>query len=217
METIIISNCCLGNMVISKLLNHQHNNPFIDTLIPEDEHFLKLTRNPIGYLFSEPTCDNNPSNLTNYSLQTKGVWYNNPAIKPGYPIIHLKDVEIHCIHENTNDEALNKFKRRIERFKNIINNGNYKIINIMTWHNLFTKQNNDNYRDFIDEYLKDNTNEKIISLFAGPPKYINNKNYIQDDFFNLIIHRRIDNVNINIDFYKERDIIENFIKQKNIL
>ena len=45
----------------------------------------------------------------------------------------------------------------------------------------------------------------------------NNKNYIQDDFFNLIIHRRIDNVNINIDFYKERDIIENFIKQKNIL
>ena len=45
----------------------------------------------------EPICDYKPSHKTFYSIQTKGVWYNNPAVAKYYPIIHLDDIEIHCI------------------------------------------------------------------------------------------------------------------------
>lgn len=64
-----------------------------------------------------------------------------------YPIIHLDDIEIHCIHENTIDEALDKFKRRMERFNLIIKENNYKIFFVLSWTNIFTVH--DDYKSYI--------------------------------------------------------------------
>lgn len=216
-DIIIISNCCLGKMIQSSLLDREYNNPFIGTLIPEDSHFLKLCENILEYINYEPICDNLPSSTTNYSKQVNSIWYNNPAISIPYPIIHLNDIEIHCIHEKNINETLTKFKRRFERLKEIIEKNNYKIFMIMTWSNLFTIHNDNNYKLFINNFLSNNKNDDMIFIFLGPRQYISNHFYIDDDYFKLDIIRRPDNVNIQIDFTREHDIIINFIKNNFVI
>ena len=212
-----ISNSCLGMFTHSSFENNEYNQPFIGTLIPEDLHFLKLCENILHYINCEPRCDILPSNNTIYSKQVKGIWYNNPVIKIPYPIVHLDDIEIHCIHENDINTTLSTFKRRLERFKSIINLNNYKIFNIMTWTHLFTnnfdRNFNNNYIPYISRFLNNNSkNENILFVFLGPTNYIKNPFYIDDDLFSLKINRRIDNVNVQIDFIREANLLVNFIK-----
>ena len=40
-DIVIISNSCLGKDIYSRFSNNEneYNNPFMDTLIPEDSHF----------------------------------------------------------------------------------------------------------------------------------------------------------------------------------
>ena len=210
-KTIIISNCCLGNNIHNVLVKSEYNNPFVATLIPEDSHFLKLCENIIHYMNCEPTCDYNPSNVTDYSVQTKGLWYNNPAVEKKYPRIHLEDVEIHCVHESCINETVTKFKRRMERFRDIIKSNDYKILNIMTWSNLFTIHKNQDYKPYIRKFLSNNNNSNRRFIFLGPPNYVNDPYYIDDTVFNLNIKRRIDNINIQIDFDREKLKIVDFI------
>jgi len=210
-DIIFISNSCLGMFTHSSFENNEYNQPFIGTLIPEDFHFLKLCENILHYINCEPRCDILPSNNTIYSKQVKGIWYNNPAIKIPYPIVHLDDIEIHCIHENDINTALSTFKRRLERFKSIINLNNYKIFNIMTWTHLFTSTNN--YIPFISRFLSNNSkNSNIFFVFLGPRHYIKDPYYIDDDLFSLKINRQINNVNVQIDFIREANLLVNFIK-----
>jgi hypothetical protein len=159
-----------------------------------------------------PICDYNPSNTTEYSKQTQGVWYNNPGVEKTYPIIHLEDIEIHCIHECTLEETIDKFKRRMGRCKELLDSNNYSIFFVLTWTNLFTIHINNDYRDYIKHFLSNNDNDcNQKYIFLGPTNYIQDNYYIHDDLFNLNIERRIDNVNIQIDFHRERDIICNFL------
>lgn len=158
----------------------------------------------------EPTCDYNPSQGTCYSLQTGGVWYNNPAVAKYYPIIHLDDIEIHCIHEGSIDETLIKFKRRMERFKHIINYKKYKIFYIMTWTNLFTTHINNDYTPYILLFLNNNDGQHKY-IFLGPQNLITHDYYINDNAFKLNIIRRSDNVNTQINFTREAYEICNFI------
>jgi hypothetical protein len=214
-SNIIISNNCLGFMLSDVIYKGEYNNPFISTLIPEDAHFLKLCENFKYYMNCEPICDYNPSNTTEYSRQTNGVWYNNPAVANMYPIIHLGDIEIHCIHENTIDEALSKFKRRIERCRQLLESNNYRIFFVLTWTNLFTIHPNNDYRNYIYKFLSNNHNNDptIKFIFLGPTNYIQDNYYIHDEHFDLNIQRRIDNVNIQIDFIREKDIIFKFLQK----
>lgn len=208
---IFISNCCLGQQLHNMKCNCEYNNPFIATLIPEDSHFLKLCENLIYYMNCEPTCDNNPSNITDYSNQTNGVWYNNPAVEKNYPIIHLDDVEIHCIHEYSISETLITFKRRMERFKDIIKSNNYNIFYIMTWANLFTIHANNDYKPYISRFLSNNKEENNKFIFLGPENYMDEPYYIHDNMFALNVNRRIDNVNTQIDFVRETIKIMEYI------
>ena len=98
-KNIIISNSCLGFGLSDNIYTGEYNNPFVATLIPDDENYLKLCSNLKYYMSCEPTCDYIPSNTTEYSKQTNSIWYNNPEVNIPYPIIHLEDIEIHCIHE----------------------------------------------------------------------------------------------------------------------
>lgn len=216
-DIIFISNCCLGKTIHREICNCEYNNPFIATLIPEDYHFIKLCKNLIHYMNCEPICDYNPSNETFYSKQTNCVWYNNPEVAKYYPIIHLNDIEIHCIHENSIDETLKKFKCRMERFKRIINTNKYKIFYIMTWTNLFTIHKQNDYSPYILDFLSNNNDEKQNYIFLGPKNYVKHKYYIDDNFFSLDIKRRIDNVNIQIDSDRESLSIINYIKQNSLL
>jgi hypothetical protein len=211
---IIISNNCLGFMLSDVIYSGEYNNPFIATLIPEDAHFLKLCENFKYYMSCEPICDYNPSNTTEYSRQTCGVWYNNPGVEKKYPIIHLEDIEIHCIHESTIEETISKFKRRMERCRQLLNSNNCKIFYVLTWTNLFTIHPNNDYRDYIYKFLNNNNNDPTQKfVFLGPTNYIHDNYYIHDDHFDLNIQRRIDNVNIQIDSDRERDKILTFLQK----
>ena len=213
-KNIIISNCCLGYVLSDNIYTGEYNNPFIATLIPDDEHYLKLCANLKYYMNCQPICDYNPSNTTEYSKQTNSIWYNNPDVKIPYPIIHLEDIEIHCIHENTIEETITKFKRRTKRFKELVMSDNYKIFCLLTWTNLFTIHPNNDYREYIYRFLSNNYKDSNIKfIFLGPTNYIQDNYYINDDYFNLNIQRRNDNVNTQIDSTREGNIILNFLQK----
>ena len=213
MDIIFITNCCLGYNLNGINQTEEYNNPFISTLILEDSKFIKLCENLKYYINCEPICDYNLINTTEYYKQTNSVWYKNDNIRIPYPIIHLEDIEIHCIHEDTIPETLSKFKRRLERLKNILNKNNYNVFNILTYSTLFIKQSNDDYKQIITNFLNNNKIDININfIFLGPINYIKNDYYISDDFFNPNIVRRIDNVNIQIDFCRESSIILNHLK-----
>jgi uncharacterized protein (DUF1919 family) len=212
---VFITNCCLGSNLHRVFHNDIYNNPFIGTLIPDDNNFLKLCENFLHYVQCEPICDILPSNDTIYSKQTNGKWYNNPEIRKPYPIIHLEDIEIHCIHESDLNETLQKFKRRLDRLREIIQKNDYKIYMAMTFTNFFTVHENDDYKPYINRFLSNNDkNKNIFFLFVGPQDYVNHDLYVHVDYYNLNIKRRIDNVNVEIDFDKDADTILNFFKKK---
>jgi hypothetical protein len=212
MNNIIISNCCLGTDIHRKLNNCEYNNPFIGTLILDDFQYLKLCKNIRNYMTDEFVLTNNilPSI---YAEQTKNNRYNNSLISNNYPILTNETIEIdiHAIHENNHNIAQQKFCKRQKRFNDIINNENYKIYCVMTYTNMFLVHNN--YIEFINDFLSNNGNdENIIYLFLGPKlNGITHNNYIITDHMSKNIDRRQDNVNIQIDFERESDILVKYI------
>jgi hypothetical protein len=82
----------------------------------------------------------------------------------------------------------------------------------MTYTHLFLKHNN--YIEYINNFLSNNGNdENIIYLFLGPKlNGITHNNYIITNHMSGNIRRRQDNVNIQIDFGRESDILVNYIK-----
>lgn len=182
---IILSNTCVGMSVWSSIYNKEYNNPFMGTLIPNDLDFINLCNNIYHYIHCKPTLGEPRSN-TRFSKQNSGVWYKNTAIKTPYPIIFLDDIEIHCIHENNNDECLDKFIRRLERTKSSISNNKYcKIFGILSFSELIN--DHENIQEIIDLYLSN-----INNIFAGPSKYktTENNNYIiMKEFNNVALER----------------------------
>lgn len=211
MNNIIISNCCLGIDIHRKLNNCEYNNPFIGTIIVDDFQYLELCKNIRKYMNDEFFLTNDiiPSI---YAEQTNNNRYNNPAISNNYPILTNKTIDIHVIHEKDHNIAKQKFCKRQKRFNDIINNENYKIYCVMTYTNLFLKHNN--YIEYINNFLSNNGNdENIIYLFLGPKlNGITHNNYIITDHMSKNIERRPDNVNIQIDFERESDILVKYIK-----
>jgi hypothetical protein len=211
MNNIIISNCCLVTDIHRKLNNCEYNNPFIGTIIVDDFQYLELCKNIRKYMNDEFFLTNDiiPSI---YAEQTNNNRYNNPAISNNYPILTNKTIDIHVIHEKDHNIAKQKFCKRQKRFNDIINNENYKIYCVMTYTNLFLKHNN--YIEYINNFLSNNGNdENIIYLFLGPKlNGITHNNYIITDHMSKNIERRPDNVNIQIDFERESDILVKYIK-----
>jgi len=74
-------------------------------------------------------------------------YYNHIQIQTPYPIIQVGSVHIHCIHEKDANTTLEKFKRRVERTKNIIKAKNYNILNILVFTEIITQV--DDYQQII--------------------------------------------------------------------
>lgn len=195
MNTIIISNTCLG-MEIIKLNNIlPYNNPFISTLIPNDLEFILLVNNFEKYINLEPVLGY-PKQNTLFTKQNNGFYYKHEAVNPNYPVILLGDIDIHCIHEYDHKYCLNKFKRRLERCRNLINSNNYKIIMVMSFAEFINNHDNTNW--VIHEYYKNLSNINISKIFIGPSKYKNNhQNYLSiDNWDNISLERNSSHVYI---------------------
>ena len=174
MTNIYISNSCVGYGIYKRLKN-KYNNPFIGSLIPNDLEYIKLCKHFEKYININPICNTTPKNESLFSQQNNGLYYKHKSIKTPYPIIHLDDIEIHYIHYKTCKIALSNFIRRIKYLKEIIKNNNYKIINILSFSELFN--DHEDINNIINNFL-DINNKKTINIFIGPSIYNkNNKNH----------------------------------------
>jgi uncharacterized protein (DUF1919 family) len=179
MNLIINSNTCVG-AEIYKHLQLEYISPLIGTLIPNDLEFITFVNNFKSNINGNITYDKNPKPNTIFEQQNISKFYTHKQVKIPYPIIHIRESDIHCIHEKTCKSAYNNFIRRVERTKTVINNNNYKIINVM----VFTEFINihDNYKDIIINFLS-NTYDDTIHIFMGPENY----NIITDNIKNVYI------------------------------
>jgi uncharacterized protein (DUF1919 family) len=180
MNNIIISNSCVGQFIMKNKSILPWNNPFIGSLIPNDEDYLKLINNFDKYI-SLPAKLGEAKKDSLFAIQNKNIYYIHREIKTPYPIIDLGDIEIHFIHEKNKEDCLNTFNRRMERMNQIINNEKYKII--FTWSYSEFFNDHTDIQQYINEYFSNKLNNLIIDkYFIGPPEYNNgNINYINID------------------------------------
>ena len=186
MNNIIISNTCVGQFLIKKKNIFPYNNPFIGSLIPNDLEYIKLINNISYYISQEPYLGI-PNKDSIFSKQNNNIYYIHDSIQIPYPIIYLDDIELHFIHENDSNIALDKFKRRLNRFKELIKLEDYKIIITLSFSEFIN--NHEDYNIIINEYFKNNENNNlnIEKYFLGPSEYNNNnKNYIIVENWNNI-------------------------------
>lgn len=209
MNKVIISNTCVGWVVINHMNILPYNNPFISVLIPNDEEFIKLSNNFLYYINSTPRLGE-PKMNTSFYIQNKSPWYKHVSISIPYPVIHLDDIEIHCIHELDENECLDKFNKRLTRLREVINENDYTIYILLSFSELIN--DHDNLQELIDGFLYSSDNN-IKKYFMGPSKYKNNNsNYISIEKWDNIPLVRDDSYiyNFNDQFFNA-SIFENNI------
>lgn len=184
-NNIIISNTCVGQAIHKNKIFFPYNNPFIGSLIPNVYDYIKLINNIDYYITLNPILGE-PNTKSLFSLQNNGIYYKHDTIKTPYPIVYLDDIEIHFIHEHDSSICIEKFIRRLARFKEIIKN-KHKIIITLSFSELITEHSNKD--ELINKYFNDyNGNLNIEKYFIGPAEYNNgNKNYININKWNNII------------------------------
>ena len=109
----ITNNC--GNLSFYFDEQRKYDHPFIGCLIVNDDHFLKLCENFEFYL-KQPVIFGQPNANSIWARQNGSPWYQHEEITPPYPVMYLADIEIHWIHEKTEEELREKFKRRTRRY-----------------------------------------------------------------------------------------------------
>lgn len=102
-EFCIISNDCWGAEVYIEY-KIVYNTPFVGLFIPP-LHFVKMANNLQKYLALDLV----------FVKSTQFKEYENLYLKENYPIALLGDVEIHFLHYKGENEAVEKWKRRLDR------------------------------------------------------------------------------------------------------
>jgi hypothetical protein len=168
LNNIILSNTCVGWMVINALHILPYNNPFISTLIPNDNDYIKLINNLYYYLNLNPVLGD-PSEYSLFAIQNKSRWYKHQNINTPYPVIYLDDIEIHCIHENNLNDALNKFIKRFNRMKEIIYSNNYRIISLFSFSEVMNEHPHP--ESFFNNFFEEPNHLIIQKYFMGPQRH----------------------------------------------
>lgn len=107
-EFVIIANNCWG-AEIYKRLNIEYNTPFVGLFL-YGEDYLRLLENFDLYMASSLV------------FIPKSKWFSEI---PSYPVGLLNDIEIHFLHYKNNDEALDKWNRRVKRMNMVTDRNNY--------------------------------------------------------------------------------------------
>lgn len=94
----IVSNNCWGG-IISHSLGLENMSPFKNLFLKDDD-YIKLISNFEGYIKYEPKFVK---------------WNIDIHSKKEYPVLQLKDIEIHCNHDKEANEAILKWKRRCKK------------------------------------------------------------------------------------------------------
>jgi uncharacterized protein (DUF1919 family) len=167
---IILSNTCSGWNVIRKNNMFPYNNPFIGSLIVNDEQYIHFINNIENYLDSIPKLGE-PSDNNLFYQQNGNKFYQHKDVKTPYPVIYLNDLEIHYIHENNFQECLDKVKERYSRMIQLIKSNNFQIYALFSFSEFINSF--DNYHILVEKFLNQKiiNNKNIYKIFIGPKKY----------------------------------------------
>ena len=126
------------------------------------------------YINLKPVFKNSNKNSL-WSRQTKNLFFKHgKRNKLDYPVMFLNDIEIHWIHEKDTKECLDKYNRRLERYKT------KKLKPIFCWieTEFFNIHNNKRHKEIIDNFVTINNSIFIGSRYYIPPiKSCNNRIY----------------------------------------
>ena len=133
---LITNNC--QSVGIYHLLNIPYETAFIGHYIQDDLQYLKFCKNYNYYVNQIPIFDK--ATLPFDQIED--------IKRDSYPTMYLDDIEINWIHENNQEECLNKYNRRLQRSKT-------KIPFFIWGDSLLHQFHDDNTRDYIiSEFTK---------------------------------------------------------------
>ena len=146
MKYSYITNNCLGQ-VLYFWESREYDSPFIGSIFLNDYQYVKLCQNYEYYIslkpiFAEPLKD------SVWDKQNNGIWYKHIEITPGYPVMFLDDIEIHWIHEHDITLLLEKYNRRIQRYKE---NGSIPIF-MLSFSDLCNDHTEEEYTKLINDF-----------------------------------------------------------------
>lgn len=163
-----IGNSCLAWELCKHIGSMPYNTPFVSSLILEDEYFIKLCLNLEHYINIKPIFIDNPSKDTKWYKETGSEWYVHPSISLPYPVMKLDDIEIHWIHETDQNKLLDKFNRRADRLRKLMENKPDNIVCFWTFGQMFNEYKNiDEYKDIISRFMSC----KYRTIFVGPDQF----------------------------------------------
>lgn len=165
-HSLFISNTCTG-WTLEKEYNgpSEYRHPFIGSLIPDDNDYLRLCEHFDYYMSLTPkVISETEVDMTKKWHQQTGRerWLINDHEKIDYVITRLDDIEIHWIHETNAQDLLLKYERRRLRIQDSIP--------IFTFqeHHSFIGMSDDQRQMFRQRFLN---MEKITLMVLYDPPY----------------------------------------------
>ena len=141
-----ISNNCLAQLLYF-WESREYDSPFIGSIFLNDFQYVKLCQNYEYYISLKPVLAE-PLKDSIWAKQNSGIWYKHIEISPGYPVMFLDDIEIHWIHEHDINLLLEKYNRRIQRYKE---NGSIPIF-MLSFSDLCNDHVEDEYVKLINDF-----------------------------------------------------------------
>lgn len=151
-NTAYISNTC-AIIEIYKTLNIEYNHPFIGSLFIIDEQYIKFCNNFDYYINCDPLIGQ-PNNNSLWTLENKGIWYKHKLVPIPYVVMYLDDIEIHWIHETNQQLLLEKYQRRLGRYKQQVN----KVFFILSCSEFINKHTETQRLDLLTQFLSNKNN-----------------------------------------------------------
>lgn len=142
-----ISNNC-SNLSFYFTENREYNQPIIGALFIHDIEYVRFCLNLEYYLSCKPEFKP-PRKDSLWAKQNGSEWYKHVEIIPPYPVMYLGDIEIHFIHEKDENTLLEKYNRRLERFRN----EKPKPIFLFSCSDFMNDHTNTEYQNMINAYL----------------------------------------------------------------
>lgn len=158
----IISNNCWGaEIYIERKI--EYNSPFVGLFVPPLD-FVKMSNNLPEYLKQELV----------FKKETQFKEYEALYLKENYPIALLGDIEIHFLHYKDENEALLKWKRRLERMPTDSSNWFIKACDreIDDWSKFIALWNSTPYNKVFFSAKKRAGIDKLISITESYDDYV---------------------------------------------
>lgn len=212
MQYSYITNNCLAQAIYFSEAR-EYDSPFIGSIFLNDYQYVKLCKNYEYYISLNPVFGE-PKKDSIWANQNNGAWYKHIEIQPTYPVMFLDDIEIHWIHENNINLLLEKYNRRIQRYRD----SKSVPLFMLSFSDLCNDHSKYNYKKLIDDftsienslyltkYKEDINNRQNVFLIKDWIETTNERNdsHIynfhsksqRDKYFKSIIKNKLNNIDL---------------------